>query len=72
MPDEDDLQLLNELISEWENEIVEFKEASGNFSTDEIGRYFSALSNEANLRGAASAWLVFGVKDKMHQIVGTP
>ena len=28
-----------------ENEFVEFKTAQSNFDTDELGRYFSALSN---------------------------
>lgn len=31
-------------------EIVEFKEAKGDYDTDKIGRYFSAISNEENLR----------------------
>ena len=37
----------------------------------ELGEYFSALSNEANLKGQPWAWLVFGVKDKPKQIVGS-
>ena len=32
-----------------ETEIVEFKEAKDGFDFDKIGKYFSALSNEANL-----------------------
>jgi len=55
-----------------ETEIVEFKGSVGdNFSTSEIGKYFSALSNEANLQGVESAWLVFGINDKTHDIIGT-
>lgn len=54
-----------------ETEIVEFKEAKNDFSKDKLGQYFSALSNEANLMGVDSAWLVFGVADKTHEIVGT-
>ncbi len=34
-----------------ENEWIEFKEAKNNFDFDDLGRYFSALSNEANLNG---------------------
>ena len=45
-----------------ETEWVEFKEAKNNF--DDLGKYFSALSNEANLKGQPFGWLVFGVKDK--------
>ena len=54
---------LDELMTNWENEIVEFKEAKAAFDTDKIGRYFSALSNEANLRQQQCGWLVFGVSE---------
>ncbi|ATJ84716.1 RNA-binding domain-containing protein [Halomonas beimenensis] len=53
-----------------ESEIVEFKEAKNTFSFDKLGKYVSALSNEANLQGLTSAWLVFGVKDN-HRVIGT-
>lgn len=53
-----------------ESEVVEFKEARSNYSFNDIGKYFSALSNEANLRGLQEAWLVFGISDDK-QIVGT-
>lgn len=51
------------LIKEFESEVVEFKEAKTNYSFNEIGKYFSALSNEANIRGFQEAWLVFGISD---------
>ena len=54
-----------------ETEIIEFKEAKEGYDFDKIGKYFSALSNEANLKGKSCAWLIFGVENKMHQIVGT-
>lgn len=54
-----------------ENEVVEFKEARNEFSKDKLGEYFSGLSNEANLHGKDSAWLVFGISDKSHAVVGT-
>lgn len=63
--------LLDRLIAGWENEVVEFKEAGDGYSTDKIGEYFSALSNEANLRGADAGWLVFGVKNAARKVVGT-
>lgn len=47
-----------------ESEWVEFKEAKDNKHFDDIGEYFSALSNEANLKGQPFGWLIFGVKDK--------
>ena len=63
--------LLNQLIYGGESEIVEFKKTLSNDpDMDEVGRYFSALSNEANLRNIESAWLVYGVTDKGN-IVGT-
>ena len=65
------LDRLHSLITEWESECVEFKDANDNFPTSEIGKYFSALANEANLRGVGSAWLVFGVENKKRQIIGT-
>jgi ATP-dependent DNA helicase RecG len=40
---------LAELISlKAENEVVEFKEAKNDYHFEKIGKYFSALSNEAN------------------------
>jgi ATP-dependent DNA helicase RecG len=59
------------LIANWEGECVEFKDANDNFPTSDIGKYFSALSNEANLRARESAWLVFGVDNKTRKVVGT-
>jgi len=45
------LQTLYGLIRDWEYEIVEFKKASNSFSQHVIGKYFSAISNEAALKG---------------------
>jgi ATP-dependent DNA helicase RecG len=64
-------RLLEQLIAAWENEVVEFKQASTDYDTDKIGEYFSALSNEANLRGAERAWLVFGIDNKTRTVVGS-
>ena len=46
-----------------ETEWIEFKEAKNSFHSDKLGKYFSALSNEANLKEQACGWLIFGVKD---------
>lgn len=54
-----------------ETEVLEFKEAKINYSFEKIGKYFSALANEANLQGKEDAWLVFGVDDKSKTIVGS-
>lgn len=64
-------RLLDQLIAGWENEVVEFKSVGDSYSTSDIGKYFSALSNEANLRSYERAWLVFGVDNKTRQIVGS-
>ena len=63
--------LLIDLIASWENEVIEFKQAGKDYSTDDIGKYFSALANEANLREEEAAWLVFGVHNKTRQVVGS-
>lgn len=54
-----------------ETEVVEFKEAKEDYHFSRIGKYFSALSNEANLNGKPYAWLVFGVENECHRIVGS-
>lgn len=53
-----------------ENEVVEFKEAKNGYDFTKLGKYFSALSNEANLKRQSAAWLVFGV-DNDYQVVGS-
>lgn len=64
-------EIFNELRYHHEDEVVEFKKAENNFDFDDLGKYFSALSNEANLRDKAFAWLAFGVHDKTREILGT-
>ncbi len=54
-----------------ETELVEFKKAENSFSESNLGEYFSALSNEANLKGATCAWLVFGIDNTTHEVVGS-
>ena len=65
------LALLAQLISAWENEVVEFKNVGDSYSTSDIGKYFSALANEANLRHCEKAWIVFGVDNKQRAITGS-
>lgn len=68
-----DIQLKEKLVQmreSFENEVIEFKEARTNYSFNGIGKYFSALSNEANLRGLQEAWLIFGISDDK-RYVGT-
>lgn len=63
--------LLDSLIATWENEVVEFKQAGNDFDTVKLGKYFSALANEANLRGYEKAWLVFGVDNRSRTVANT-
>ena len=71
-PRAEQYELLQSLMENWEDEIVEFKTASGQYSIDKIGQYFSAISNEANLMNQQYGWFVLGVSetDKKH-VVGT-
>lgn len=68
---DENIEIFTHLWEHAENEVVEFKKAETNFDVDDLGKYFSALSNEANLREREFGWIVFGVWDKKHEIVGT-
>jgi ATP-dependent DNA helicase RecG len=75
IPEKMSEQELNKILSDAvslpaETEIVEFKEAKESYDFGKIGKYFSALSNEANLKGKSCAWLIFGV-DNNHKIIGS-
>ncbi|QDS90934.1 Divergent AAA domain protein [Rosistilla ulvae] len=48
---------------------VEFKENLA--KPEDIGQYVSALSNAAAMEGKANAYLVWGVQDDTHDVVGT-
>jgi len=64
-------KILNELISYYgkETEWIEFK--VNNIEPNMIGEYISALSNSAMLYDMNKAYLIFGVDDKTHEIIGT-
>ncbi len=71
-PKAEQYELLQSLMENWEYEIVEFKSASGQYSTDKIGQYFSAISNEANLKNQQYGWFILGVSETdKKQVVGT-
>lgn len=64
------LSIFHELRSfPMETEWVEFKHNNNN--PDEIGEYISALSNAAAFVGKTTAYLVWGVDDTSHEIIGT-
>ena len=64
-------KILDELLLNPENECVEFKKAENNFDIDSLGKYFSALGNEANLKNKQYSWIIFGVDDKTHKLTNT-
>lgn len=65
------IELIDELRAlPKENEWVEFK--TGNVTTnDKLGQYISGLSNAACITNQSFAYLVFGINDETHQVVGT-
>jgi len=64
------LSLLNELLRlSDETEWVEFKK--DNDKPEMIGEYISALANSAALLGKQSGYLVWGVDDVSHRVLGT-
>ena len=65
------LDILDELLANEENECVEFKRAKNDFDIDLLGKYFSALGNEANLKNKQYSWIIFGVDDKTHDLIDT-
>lgn len=63
-------KILTELVEhETEREWFDFKENW--YEPYSIGEYISALSNAAVMHGKDFAYLVWGVEDKTHKIVGT-
>ena len=58
------------LIAHAENEVIEYKTAEKQYDTNKLGKYMSALSNEANLREIEYAWILLGVNNE-RQAVGT-
>ncbi len=57
------------LASSRETEWVEFKH--NNADPEEIGEYVSALANSAALVNEQSGYLIWGIDDSTHQILGT-
>jgi len=69
--DQDALTIkLQELLKSHESEVIEFKTSKSDFKEEKLGKYFSALSNEANLKSRNYGWLILGVDDNLN-ITGT-
>jgi len=67
----DIIRTFESLLQSEENEVIEFKKAGTSYDFEKLGKYFSALSNEANLKNKKEAWLVFGIEDKTKKILGS-
>ncbi|MBI2354302.1 MAG: putative DNA binding domain-containing protein [Deltaproteobacteria bacterium] len=62
--------LLDRLRAEpHETEWLEFK--ANRYESQTLGEYISALANSAGLLGKPRAYLVFGVQDGTHEVIGT-
>jgi predicted HTH transcriptional regulator len=72
MTNEELKRLLNDLIKmPKETEWVEFKLNYNKHQPEEIGEYISALSNSGCLHNKGIRYLVFGIENKTHNIIGT-
>lgn len=69
--DEDYLIELVEYLRKFpkETDWLEFK--TNYYNPEDIGQYISALSNAAALNGRQYGYLIFGIDDNSHEIVGT-
>lgn len=64
------IPLLQQLLAlPHETEWVEFKK--DNKAPELIGEYLSALSNSATLHNQQTAYLIWGIDDEIHNIIGT-
>ena len=70
MPAERDIDLVNDLRAQpTETPWLEFK--SNLSDENKIGCLISALSNSARLEGKESAFMVWGIADETHDVIGT-
>jgi len=64
------VSIINELRKlPGETEWVEFK--SNNSKPEEIGEYLSALANSSALMGKVNAYMIWGIDNDSHEIIGT-
>ncbi len=62
-------ELLKNLLKKNENHCLEFK--VNNSNPELLGKYISALSNMAVIDNVEYGYLVYGISDEKHEIVGT-
>ena len=72
MTEQDLNTLLKELCSQpQEQQWLEFKQNKGSVTNEEIGEYISAMSNGATISNKPFGYIVWGIQDLTHKIVGT-
>ncbi len=72
MQPEEILLLIKELANHpSETTWIEFKLGKGSISNEQIGEYISAMSNGAAISNQSFGYLVWGVQDQTHKLVGT-
>lgn len=65
------LELLVNELRKYKNETNWFEFKSNNYEPDMIGQDISALANAAAYEGRTYAYMIWGIDDKTHDIVGT-
>lgn len=68
---EDQLITLLETLIDLPKETEWFDFKHNNYNHEEIGEYISALSNSATLHGRDRGYVIWGVDDKSHRVLGT-
>lgn len=58
-------------LKEYETEKEWFEFKVNWYEPNELGQYISAMSNSAAIEGRKNAYLVWGIDDKTHEVVGT-
>lgn len=65
------VERLVETLIAWPHEAEWFEFKQNRFDQEEFGEYMSALANSAILAEKRCAYLVYGIKDGTHEVVGT-
>ena len=72
MTDSELIDLLKELTAyHAETQWIEFKKGKGCITDEQIGEYISAMGNGATIANKPFGYLVWGVENDLHEIVGT-
>ena len=67
----ENFELLVNNLRKYDTEASWFEFKSNNYTPDMIGQDISALANAAAFYEKSRAYMVWGINDKTHEIVGT-